>query len=126
MGEAQAPDSGTGSLAAGLIAAAYEDGRVVLWDVATRQPWFELRGRGVLISSVQYDDTRLLADGTSSAFKRVGSDATATSSSFSGSSVTIATTSSVGCKVGIDCSSLTSYWKIKNFKLKDLAFGLEF
>lgn len=48
------------------IAAAYEDGRVVLWDVATRQPWFELRGRGVLISSVQYDDTRLLADGTSS------------------------------------------------------------
>ena len=46
------------------IAAAYEDGRVVVWDVHTKQPWFELRGRGSLISTVQFDDTRLLADGT--------------------------------------------------------------
>lgn len=46
---------------------AYEDGTVTCWETATGKNLFDLKGRSRLISTVQYDDTRLIADGTYSA-----------------------------------------------------------
>jgi hypothetical protein len=46
------------------IIAAFEDGCIVSWDADTTSTNFELQGRSPLVSSLQFDGTRLLADGT--------------------------------------------------------------
>lgn len=47
------------------IVAGYEDGTIACFDVKTRAVNFELQGRSSLISTVQFDSARLIADGTS-------------------------------------------------------------
>lgn len=49
------------------LVVAYDDGTVSCWETATGKNLFDLKGRSKLISTVQYDDTRLIADGTYSA-----------------------------------------------------------
>jgi WD40 repeat protein len=46
------------------IVAAYQDGDIRIWDTLTCSPWFEIRGRSSQITSIQYDATRLVADGS--------------------------------------------------------------
>ena len=46
------------------IIAAYEDGTIKSWGVKSMNSLFDLKGRTSLISSVQFDKSRLIADGT--------------------------------------------------------------
>eukprot|EP01038_Epipyxis_sp_PR26KG_P005389 gene5389-7472_t len=46
------------------ILAAYEDGVIVSWDTKTKEVNFELQGRSNLISTLQFDMSRLIADGS--------------------------------------------------------------
>lgn len=47
-----------------LLLAAYEDGVLAVFDLHSKSLLFELRGRSNLISTVQFDESRLLADGS--------------------------------------------------------------
>ena len=47
--------------------AAYADGRVQCWDVATGESQYEVHGRSAQVTSLQFDATRLLVDGTHTA-----------------------------------------------------------
>jgi WD40 repeat protein len=46
------------------VLACYEDGTIRCWDVRSGAIVFDLQGRTSMISSVQFDATRLVADGT--------------------------------------------------------------
>jgi len=48
------------------IIVAYDDGMISCWDLETGRSMFDLKGRSNLISSLQFDETRLVADGTHS------------------------------------------------------------
>eukprot|EP00596_Hydrurales_sp_CCMP1899_P002826 CAMPEP_0119041030 /NCGR_PEP_ID=MMETSP1177-20130426/11134_1 /TAXON_ID=2985 /ORGANISM="Ochromonas sp, Strain CCMP1899" /LENGTH=91 /DNA_ID=CAMNT_0007006663 /DNA_START=1058 /DNA_END=1333 /DNA_ORIENTATION=+ len=44
--------------------AAYADGTVRAWDVLTKTNRYDLKGRSTHISALQFDDVRLIVDGT--------------------------------------------------------------
>ena len=46
------------------VVSAYEDGAIAVWDRQSAFIWFELKGRSNKISTLQFDATRLIADGT--------------------------------------------------------------
>ena len=48
------------------VIVAYDDGMISSWDVQSGKSMFDLKGRSNLISSLQFDETRLVADGTHS------------------------------------------------------------
>ena len=48
------------------VIVAYDDGMISSWDIKSGQSMFDLKGRSNLISSLQFDETRLVADGTHS------------------------------------------------------------
>jgi len=48
------------------VIVAYDDGMISSWDIQSGKSMFDLKGRSNLISSLQFDETRLVADGTHS------------------------------------------------------------
>jgi hypothetical protein len=46
------------------VVAAYKDGSIAIWDKEDALVWTELKGRSEAVTSVQFDATRLVADGT--------------------------------------------------------------
>jgi hypothetical protein len=48
------------------ILAVYADGTIRCWDVATGKSHYEMQGRSPQVTSLQFDETKLLVDGTHS------------------------------------------------------------